>query len=91
MKGMARIFFQGGGLIVPVRTPYDRELLFQHVEAFAKRHGHVGLELNRNEWTVSLSGTPPEPCAVCSRQLDALIYSLAGRTICGHCARRELR
>ena len=39
MKGIAHVSFQGGGLIVPAQTPYERQLLFEHVEASAKQHG----------------------------------------------------
>ena len=28
MKGVAHVSFQGGGLIVPAQTPYERQLLF---------------------------------------------------------------
>ena len=39
MKGIAPVSFRGGGLMVPAHTPYDCELLFEHVEAAPKRHG----------------------------------------------------
>lgn len=32
MKGIAPVSFQGGGLMVPAHTPYDCELLSEHVE-----------------------------------------------------------
>jgi hypothetical protein len=87
MKGFAHISFVGGGLIVPVQTPYERELLVEHLEASAKRHGSVQTEVDRRHWTVvSLSKGHREMCAACSRHLDRLRYRLDGRTLCGECA-----
>ena len=91
MKGVARISFQGGGLFLPVKTPYEREVLFEHVDRYAKRHGRVRVELNRREWNVHLSNGHPERCGVCNRGLDNLTYALGGRSLCIVCARRELR
>ena len=90
VKGMAQIFFAGGGLIVPAKTPYERELLFQHVEAYTQRYGRVGLTLNRRQWNVS-SGAEQRPCAVCKRQVTGIVYSRTDRMVCAQCARRELR
>lgn len=43
MQGTAHISFDGGGLILPAQTPYERQLVFEHVEASTKRYGHVAL------------------------------------------------
>jgi hypothetical protein len=92
MKGVARISFQGGALFVPAKTPYDRELLFEHLDLYARRHGTVRVELNRRELTVRKADAErPPTCAVCSRRLDTLTYALGGRTLCGYCARRDVR
>jgi hypothetical protein len=77
MKGFAHISFAGGGLIVPAQTPYERELLVEHIEASTRRHGSVQLEVNRRHWTVvSLSKGHREGCATCSRRLDRRRYRL---------------
>ena len=92
MKGVARISFQGGALFVPVKTPYDREVLFEHLDLYAKRHGMVRVELNRREWTVfKTNGAEVPVCEVCDRRLDALTYALGGRTLCAFCAKRDVR
>ena len=90
MKSVAHISFEGGGLIVPAQTPYERELLFEHVEMSTKRHGCVRLDVNRGHWTISLRNGDREACASCSRWLDSLIYRFEGQTLCGQCARRAL-
>ncbi len=91
MKGVARIAFPGGALFIPVKTPYERELLFEHVALYAKRHGRVRVELNRKECVVSVSLEPVQRCSLCQRRLDSLTYALGGRSLCGQCARRDLR
>jgi hypothetical protein len=91
MKSVAHISFEGGGLIVPAQTPYERELLFEHVEISAKRHGCVRLDVNRGHWRISLCNGDREACASCRRGLDSLIYRFEDQTLCGQCARRTLR
>lgn len=90
MKGVAHVSFEGGGLIVPAHTPYQRELLFEHVEASTKRRGDVQLRLNGRHWTISSSATPLEVCTGCPRSLDKLTYRFDAQALCGHCARRAV-
>ncbi len=90
MNGVAHISFKGGGLIVPVETPYERELLFEHVEVSTKRHGGVRLRLNSRLWTISLSNGHPEVCGACRQSMDTLTYRFDGESRCARCARRAL-
>ena len=91
MKGVARISFHGGALFVPAKTPYEREVLFEHLDLYAKRHGIVRVELNRHEWTVCRrEGDKLLLCSDCSRRLDSLSYALGGRTLCAFCAKRDV-
>lgn len=91
MKGFAHICFEGGGLILPVQTPYERELLFEHVEVSAKRHGCVRLDVNRRHWTINMPNGLREACAGCREWLDTLTYRFDAQTLCSECARRALR
>jgi hypothetical protein len=91
MKGVARISFEGGGLILPTQTRYERELLIEHVELSAKGRGSVGLDFNGRQWTVSSKNGRNEACASCARWPDKLTFRLGGRTLCGRCARRVLQ
>ena len=89
MKGIAHVSFQGGGLIVPAHTPYERELLFEHVEASTKQHGGVRLDWRHQHWTVSLSNGQGEVCGACRRSLNNLMtYRFDKRTLCVWCARK---
>ena len=38
MNDVARISFERGALLMPVRDAYDRELVFQEAEAYAREH-----------------------------------------------------
>lgn len=89
MKGVARISFHGGALLMPARTRYDQEVVFEHVETYARRHGVVRLELDRKEFRVSfLDCEERRLCAVCAHPLETLTYGLGGRDLCLHCARQ---
>ena len=74
MKDVAHISFEGGGLIVPVQTPYECELLVEHVEASTKRHGCIRLEVNRLHWTISVNTGQRGVCAACSQWPENLTY-----------------
>jgi hypothetical protein len=38
-KGIAHVSFPGGSMVLPARTPYDRQMLLEHiVDRVAKAH-----------------------------------------------------
>jgi hypothetical protein len=91
MMGVAHISFAGGGLIVPAQTPYERELLIEHIEASAKARGSIGLDLDGRQWTVSSKDGRHEGCASCDRWPGDLTFRFEGRTFCARCAGRILQ
>lgn len=92
MKGVARISHPNGGMILPAKSPYDLELVIEHVDLYAKRHGRVHLELNRRDWLVTMrNGELPGVCTACDQRLDSLTYANGVGRLCGRCVRRELR
>jgi hypothetical protein len=74
MSDIAHLSFKTGGLILPVRTPYERELMIEHVESATKRHGRVLLEVDRRHWEISTSNGLLTTCAACSQWPDDLNY-----------------
>jgi len=74
MNDIAHISFKGGGLILPVHTAYERELLVEHVEASTKRHGCVLLQVNRRQWTISMRNGLRPVCVSCSQWPDEFTY-----------------
>ena len=90
MRNIARLSFHNGGFFLPVKTPYEREVLFEYADQYAKRHGSVRLEIDRNECIVRLRAEQSETCAACGQRLDGVTYAVGGRTLCRFCARRDL-
>ena len=74
MNDIAHISFAGGGLIVPAQTPYECELLVEHIEASTRRHGYVRLDVNRRHWTISMNNGLGAVCASCSQWPEHLTY-----------------
>jgi hypothetical protein len=89
-KGIARLSFQDGGLFLPVKTAYDREVLFEYADQYAKRHGRVRIEIDRRECIAQLRGAEPETCITCGHRLEGVAYIVGAETFCRHCARRDL-
>ena len=90
MQGTAHISFAGGGLILPAQTPYERQLLFEHVEASAKQHEHVAFSARGRHWTIHLKAARLEICARCFRSTHTVAYRGNGQNFCGQCVRRAL-
>ena len=86
MTGIAQIVSRDGGLILPLRTPYDRQLVFEHVADYTKRHGCVRLTFGRSEWTVALANERSGVCTRCRERPDKLAYMKGERTLCHPCA-----
>lgn len=74
MKDVAHISFDGGGIMIPVHTPYERQLMVEHVEASTNRYGCIRLEVNRQHWTISRNRGSRTVCAACSQWPDNLAY-----------------
>ena len=89
MNHVALIAFRGGGTVLPYRTPYDRELVFDHVAQCAKRYGDVQMEIGSHHWTVSASGNLGVACGGCG-QTHPVSYVSGPYVLCHPCARRQL-
>jgi len=73
---------------MPARSAYDRELVFEQAEVYARRHGKVRLELDRHEMLISLvRGDASRPCAECGQREAVLSFSVGSRPLCRHCIR----
>ncbi len=87
--GIAHISFRGGGLFVPVRTPYDRQMLVEQVVERAQTKGEVQVLVDNQRWMVqSRGGTLPECCPRCGSRCHSVCYSAAinHAAICVDCA-----
>jgi hypothetical protein len=88
MNDIARIRFGNGSLIMPARSRYERELVFEQAEFYARRHGQVRLELDRREMLISAAPDGLNvPCWKCGQRDGARRFIVSGRRLCGHCVR----
>lgn len=92
MNGVARISFDGGARLMPAHSRYDRELVFEEAEFFARRHGKAMLELNRSSMLVS--SEPQDSargCFKCGKPLGSLWFGVDAHSVCRRCARKTTR
>lgn len=92
MSQIAQIRSDGGALLLPARDAYDREVVFEQAEFYARREGSVDLQLGHSEMRVSRSGVQGDaPCARCHRPVGLVSYLMGARRLCTHCIRHSLR
>ena len=88
-KGIAHISFPGGGTFLPARSPYDREMLIEHVAHRVRAKGRVQVLLNEQRWLVDVGtgGASGDGCSACGRTLD-MTWCVAdvGVPYCAKCA-----
>jgi hypothetical protein len=56
MRGIAHVSFESGGLFIPARTPYDRQMLVEHVADRTRSSGQVQVLVDDERWTVRRCG-----------------------------------
>ena len=86
---IAYIRFTGGMLMLPSRTPYEIETLFETLTWYAMRYHAIQFELARHHWRVE-HGTVPKGsgCAQCGGARAVLTFVNGIRVpVCARCAR----
>ena len=87
----AQITFPGGGLLLPDRTAYDRQMLREHVLDRARCAEQLQVKVGRKTWVVE---HPTEQrlllCGLCRRRLTvAALHTPASQNLyCVACALR---
>jgi hypothetical protein len=88
MNSIACVRFDDGALVMPARSEYDRELVFEQAEFYARRHGTVRLELDRREMLISrVTGQATRPCGHCGERDAGLSFVVGRRRLCRRCIR----
>ena len=74
--------------VVPVHTPYDRQMLREHLETLATHGAPVTLDVDGTRWTIERHTPTHSPCRTCARFLGRLSCSRSGaaEASCLHCA-----
>jgi hypothetical protein len=88
LDGIAHVSFPGGGMFLPARSPYDRQLLVEHVADRARSEKHVQVLVDDRRWIVNLNHeSAPVICSRCQGALLLSCHSLGvGDAYCVKCA-----
>jgi hypothetical protein len=87
MTETACIYFPGGKLLLPARTPYEREVIVDHVRHRLRRDGFVRLERSgRASRIVAVADAMGERCRLCGASAGNAACRRGGRLLCVSCA-----
>ena len=83
-KGIAHVSFTGGGIFLPARSPYDRQMLIEHVTTRARAQGVVQVLIDDDRWMVRTHRDGAAVCcARCGHSGESACYSDAtGDAVC---------
>jgi hypothetical protein len=91
--GVAHVSYKGGGLCLPARSPYDRQVLSEQVVHCLRTRGPVQVLINDGRWLVHAPTPGPRiDCAGCGQRVDTAWYASASgdQPFCGKCALTEV-
>jgi hypothetical protein len=84
---IARIQMGGGALLLPARTPYEREVVLDHVRHRLRLYGFVHLEMNGRRCKVEpVTAGAALKCTSCDRRIGTLACRLGAQIVCLDCA-----
>lgn len=89
-RNSRRVQLSFGGIRVslPCTTPYEAQLVSDHLQAATRRHGRVELRLGDRAWVVAAQGEAcGEQCRSC-HDIDQPV--LFGSLLCAPCSARHL-
>jgi hypothetical protein len=84
----ARSATPGTLLVLPATSPYEWELLREHVVASARQRGTLRLRIEGLDCTVQRERDPARRCGGCGRGFQQVSFRVAARDVCLGCARR---
>lgn len=85
-NGIARVAYEGGILMLPSKSPYEREVLLETIDWYARQHGRVRLQWNEHEWLVRISARETiEPCSSCHDERPGLRFANNSGSHCQRC------
>lgn len=92
MESVARIAFDRGALYLAASTPYERELVLEHIACYARRCRRAHLLLDRRDWLVTAPARSLSvKCQRCHEEARWLAYTVGTRTLCQSCAREDIK
>lgn len=91
-NGVAHLSFPGGGIFLPARNPYDRQLLAEHLAHRVRASRKAQVLVNDQRWMVYANlDRDAVRCSVCGSLSDVACYtpSTDGVSFCVTCAFSE--
>ncbi len=88
-NGIAHLSFAGGAVFLPVRTPYDRQMLAEYVSERVQAKGQVQILVDGQRWLVQRQREPAfVACDRCGSGISCTCYSDADgqQVYCARCA-----
>ena len=74
-RGIAHVSFAGGGFFLPARSPYDRQLLAEHVQSRVRAKGKVQVLIDDQRWMVRRRGSSGlADCSQCGGAVNSACY-----------------
>jgi len=78
VKGIAQLVYPGGGIVLPARSAYERQVLVEHVAHRARRSTVVRLDLDGRRWSITADASVERPeCGKCLRRVSVAGTSAA--------------
>ncbi len=93
-NGIAHLSFAGGAVFLPVRTPYDRQMLAEYVSERVQAKGQVQILVDGQRWMVQRQRDPLFiACEGCGSSLMSTCYSVPDgqQVYCARCALNPAR
>ena len=75
LSNVARVQGGSGTLVLPARSPYDRQMLREHVEMLAGRVSTLTLGMDGTRWIITRPTPADSRCTTCTRFLGRLSCS----------------
>jgi hypothetical protein len=87
MFQIAKISFDAGTLLLPANDPYDREVVFEQADFYARRHGSVAVQIGRARIRAARSSEPGIACAQCGEPLRSVMFHIGESRFCTTCTK----
>lgn len=92
MFQIAKITFDAGALVLPAKDPYDRELVFEQADFYARRHGAVAVQIGRATIRAARTGVQRGlMCSSCHEVVRSVSFQLERQVLCTACAKNAAR
>lgn len=81
----AEIRFEGGSLVVPAGTPYERQQLIEHVHGCVRSRVQVRVRVDQATWLVEPPGFQRPVCGACARRIKLAVCRRCAKSGMLHC------